>query len=228
MANEPTGIDRDKLRAAIRKLANEYVFFMLDDAIELLTPAQLAEIASSYLDLEPLRLDGDQPSNLLADVTAFERASLAGDYYEDFNVNSRNFREQSTGTTAWIAEHRRLVARCVAAERPDDPAEVRAAIDILFGLLDHIDECLDDVVFFADEGGAWQVGVDWAKVLPVWFRVLSATAVPEEYAQKITMLLGHHLNHGRDEMLAIATESATPEQKEALAAIASRDGRRRR
>ncbi len=38
MARQPTKIDRDKLRKAIRKLGNEYVFSMLDDAIELLPP----------------------------------------------------------------------------------------------------------------------------------------------------------------------------------------------
>jgi hypothetical protein len=53
-------------------------------------------------------------------------------------------------------------------------------MDILFGLLNHIDKGRDDVIFFEDEGGAWQVGVDWARVLPVWFKVLAATAGPEE------------------------------------------------
>ena len=31
MARPPFQIDRDKLRAEVRKLGNEYVFFMLDD-----------------------------------------------------------------------------------------------------------------------------------------------------------------------------------------------------
>ena len=34
-------IDREKLRAALRKLGDEYVFYMLDEAIELLPPAKL-------------------------------------------------------------------------------------------------------------------------------------------------------------------------------------------
>ena len=33
MAQKPIQIDRNKLRAEIRKLGNEYVFSMLDDAI---------------------------------------------------------------------------------------------------------------------------------------------------------------------------------------------------
>ena len=157
--------------------------------------------------------------NLLSDAKRFEKASLAGEYYESFGVNSRNYREQSAGTSAWIAEYRRFLDRCVISARGDSPAEVREAIDILFGLLDHIDQGRDDVIFFADEGGSWQVGVDWAKVLPVWFKVLSATAEPEEYAERITALLSCHYRFGRDKMLAIARRTATTHQRKALAEV---------
>ena len=118
-----------------------------------------------------------------------------------------------------IAEIRRLLDRCVINAKTSNPAEVREAMDMLFGLLDHIDKCLDDVIFFADEGGSWQVGVDWAKVLPVWFKVLSATAEPEEYAERITALLSCHYSYGRDKMLAIARRTATTHQRKALAAV---------
>ena len=156
MARQPIEIDRDKLRAAIRKLGNEYVFYMLDDAIDLLPPAELHKIVRKYLDPKRLRPDREKAtkSDLLADVKAFERASLAGEYYESFDVNSRNFMEKSKGTTGWIAECCRLLDRCVGqvkSARSADPAEVCQAFDIIFGLLDRIDECLDDVVFFADE-----------------------------------------------------------------------------
>ncbi len=40
-------IDRDKLRGAVRKLGNEYVYYMLDDAIELLPPADHLRRTSS-------------------------------------------------------------------------------------------------------------------------------------------------------------------------------------
>ena len=90
MARKPIAIDRDKLRAAIRKLGDEFAFCMLDDAIDLLPPAKLHEIVRKYLILKGLRLDGEKATieNLLADVRAFEKASLAGEYYESFNVNS--------------------------------------------------------------------------------------------------------------------------------------------
>ena len=218
---EPIEIDRDKLRAEVRKLGNEYVFYMLDDAIDLLPPAKLHKIAKKYLDLKRLRPDAEKATkaSLLTDVKLFEKASLAGEYYESFDVSSKNCTQQSTGTSAWIAECLRLLDRCVTNAKKGNPTEVREAMDILFGLLNHIDEGHDDVIFFADEGGSWQVGVDWARVLPAWFKVLSATAGPEEFAGRITALLSHHYRYGRDKMLAIARRTATPHQRKALAEV---------
>jgi hypothetical protein len=227
MSDEPVNIDRDKLRAAIRRLSPEYVFYMLDDAIDLLPLTELEGIAKKYLDLKRLRPDGDRQTKatLLADVKAFDKASRAGEYYESFMVNSRNCTAQSTGTTAWIATCNRLLDRCVAEERRSEPTEIRAAFDILFGLLDYIDQGNDDVIFFADEGGSWQVGVDWNKVLPSWFRVLSVTASCEEYAEQIRSLVEHHCNYDREKLFAVADKIATAEQREALAKVANRQAR---
>jgi hypothetical protein len=183
--------------------------------------AKLHKIAKKYLDLKRLRPDADKATkpSLLMDVKRFAKASLAGEYYESFDVNSKNCTQESAGTSAWIAEYRRLLDRVVINARKSNPAEVREAMDILFGLLNHIDECLDDVIFFADEGGSWQVGVDWPRVFPVWFEVLSAKAEPKEYAEQITALLSCHYRYGRDKMLAIARRTATTHQRKALAEV---------
>ena len=102
---------------------------MLDDAIEFLPPTKLYKIARKYIDLTRLRPDAEKPTtaNLLTDVKQFEKASLAGDYYESFKVDSRNYTQQSTGTTAWIAQCLRFLDRCVAPMQPRDipPKSVR-------------------------------------------------------------------------------------------------------
>jgi hypothetical protein len=221
MARDKIGIDRDKLRAEIRKLGNEYVFFMLDDAIELLPPSKLLKIAKRFIDVKRLHPDAKSATrpSLLEDVRRFETTSLAGQYYESFFVNSKNCTQQSAGTSAWIAEFRRLLDRCVINAKQCNPAEIRQALDVLFGLLEHIDKCLDDVIFFADEGGSWQVGVDWPKVLPVWFKVLSATAEPDEYAQRVVAFLSRYYSYGREKMLVIARRTGSLDQRKALAGV---------
>jgi hypothetical protein len=212
-------IDRDKLRAAIRRLGYESVFNMLDDAIDLLPPAKLHRIVKRQLDPRSLRPEDENGrADLLPAVRAFEKASLAGEYYDSFDVDSRNFMQKSAGTLGWIAECLRLLDRCVTQARKAEPADVCRAFDIIFGLLDRIDEGRVDILFFADEAGAWQVGVDWEKVLPSWFKVLSATAGPQEYGERIVRLLEHHYGYGSAKMLAVARKMATPPQRRALGA----------
>jgi len=209
-------IDRDKLRAAIRRMGSEYVFYMLDDAITLLPQTKLCKLIALYLNPAKHRPDGAIKESLLAEVKAFQKASLAGKYYQAFAVNSKNYTEKSSGTLAWIADCHRLLERCVAQGKKEDPATVCQAFEIIFSLLSKIDECTDDILYFADEGGSWQVGVDWENLLPAWFTVLSATAGPSEYAQRITTLLKRHYEHGRVKMLAVARRIATPAQRQAL------------
>lgn len=211
-------IDRDKLRAAVRRLGDEYVFYMLDDAIDLLPPAKLARLVSGYLDVKQLRPDAPGKKNLLADVRAFDAASRSGKYYESFNVNSKNFMDKSTGTRAFIADCNRLLDRCVTQASKGDAAEIREAIEIILGLLRYIDDCNDDVIFFADEAGSWQVGVDWAKVLPALFSCLSWTTEPEDYARRVVEVVDEFDSHDRGKHMAAARRAATAAQRKALRA----------
>lgn len=169
MAKRTVQVDRDKFRAAVRKLGKECIFSVLDEAIELLSQPALHKLAKMHIDPEQLRPDAEKTARpcLLTEVRRFEKASLDGQYYESFDVNSRNCMEKSAGTCAWIADHLRLLEGCVINAKKINPAEMCDAMAILFGLLDHIDEGHDDVIFFADEGGSWEVGVDWSWVLPV-------------------------------------------------------------
>lgn len=210
-----SAIDRDKLRAAVRRLGDEYVFYMLDDAIDLLPPAKLV---SGYLDVKQLRPDAPGKKNLLADVRTFDTASRAGKYYESFNVNSKNFMNKSTGTRAFIADCNRLLERCVMQAPKGDAAETREAIEIILGLLRYIDECNDGVIFFADEAGSWQVGVDWAKVLPALFSCLARSTAPEEYARRVVEVVDEFDRHDRGKHMAAARRFANPSQRKALRA----------
>jgi hypothetical protein len=191
---------------------------MLYDAIELIPPAKLHKLVEPYLDVGSLLAAADRPDKLLARVRSFERTSLAGDYYDPFDVNSKNCMNKSSGTIAWIAECNRLLDLCVVQAQTGDAAEARQSFDIIFGLPDEIDACRDDIIFFADEAGAWQVGVDWEKLLPSWFKVLSATTKPDEYAKRVVDLLNRHCDYERPKMLPVARKLASPAQARALAA----------
>jgi hypothetical protein len=74
----------------------------------------------------------------------------------------------------------------------------------------------EDIVFSQTKRGL-AGRVPWEKVLPPWLKVLSATAEPEEFAQRIVGLLKHHYDHdGSARRLAMARKIATRAQRQGL------------
>jgi hypothetical protein len=212
-------LNLQQIRRAIRGSGNETIFFLLDDALSLLPPAKLRQLLAQYLKPEQFVSDVAVKHDLLAEVQAFQKACMAGEYYEAIDVNSKNCTRSSLGTLAWIADFRRLLLSCVAQSKKRNVSSLRRAFDILFDLLDRFDDADDRMVFFADEGGSWMVGVDWKRVLPAYFRVLSATADPAEYARRIETFVGRYCNYQRAELLVEARQVATPSQLKELAEL---------
>jgi len=152
---------------------------------------------------------------LLSEVRLFHKASLCSEYYESFNVNSKNYMNLSSGTEKWIRQCNSFFNRCVSESR-HSYVSTREILSILFELLRHIDEGYDDIVFFADEAGSWQVGVDWDKILPVWFRCLSETANSDEFSKESIRVIDDFVNYDRKKFLIIAHKKATTEQSKML------------
>jgi hypothetical protein len=212
-------IDLERLRVALRRLSRGNLLVIAERATELVPRAKLRALAGDFVRLGELAEPKSGAAPLLEEVRRFREASQRGDYYEGFDVDSKNFMRKSEGTEAFIAEFDRLVGKCVrAAEKMPGPP-LREAFELLFGLLRHIDEGHDDVVFFADEGGSWQVGVDWRAALPAYFRCLADSASPEEFAREVDRTIKGFAEYERPRHLTAARRVASTEQKAALRAL---------
>lgn len=220
-------IDRDKLRAHARTLPGADLLVWLDRAIDLLPKSSLPKPIKDYARAKQFAPDEGSRPDLLETIRRFHAASLASKYYQDFAVNSHNFMETSRGTERWIAEHTRLLDGCMRAERDGKAEMARQGFDLLMDLLRAIDGWEADIIFFADEGGSWQVGVNWRDVLPAWFRCLAPATAPAEYAELVVQAIDDFADYDATPLLAAAHEVAGPEQSAALAAIESRLRQRR-
>jgi hypothetical protein len=149
-----------KVRAYLRKMSQQYIFAMLDEAVGLLPKAKLDQLVRRYISAEPVQKEVPKSRPALrADVMDFE----------SFNVNSKNYTQQSNGTTAWIADCNRLLDRCVArAKVKRGRSEALEAIESLFDIIDLAASGDMDVVFFADEGGLCSFRIDWKTVIEAW------------------------------------------------------------
>lgn len=222
-------IDRNKLRAHLRRLGDEYIFYVLDEAIEVMTPEPLALATRKYVPLEDVQAGPPEPvaPSLLDDVRSLDVRARGGEYYQAFDVNSRNCKELSGGTLAFIADYGRLMDRCVVASEAPDLADTAAAFDLLFGLLRHHDASCDDIVFFADEAGSWQIPVDWPAVFPAWFRCLAQVATPDEFADSVVNTVEDFEHYAWGQHIEEAERAATPAQRDALLDRTAKPRRRR-
>lgn len=123
----------------------------------------------------------------------------------------------SDGTEIFVAEHSRLVEACLRAEQAGDLDTAAHGLELLIDLMREIDRCERDIVFFADEAGSWQVGVRWERVLPAWFRSISPSTEPCDWAETVIDALNDFASFRMNELLSVARNIASSEQREMLA-----------
>ncbi|MBV8887275.1 MAG: hypothetical protein JO235_25225 [Chroococcidiopsidaceae cyanobacterium CP_BM_RX_35] len=215
-------IDWETLEPTLRKRKKEELLKVLRDAYQTLSASDVVSVFGAYvdfttLDLQSPRSQGMAPNRLLAAVQNFHNQSLAGQYYESFQVNSQNFMEKSEGTELWISECNQLFDKCVELSAQGHHAEVHAAMDLLFELLAQLDIGNDEIIFFADEAGSWQVGINDEKVLPTYFTTLAAVAKPEDYALRVMEIIKQHGSYASEKFSEVARKVANEAQREALA-----------
>jgi len=211
--------DLDKLRTKLRALRRGDLLIIAERAAELVPRAKLEALLGDLVQVDAFESTTPKQTPLLKEVQKFHAASLGGRYFESFCVDSRNFMERSVGTDAFIAEFDRLLGKCVRAADTAPRNVVREAFELLFGLLRHIDEAHDDVIFFADEAGSWQVGIDWRAVFPAYFRCLADTAVAEEFARTVDQAIRDFADYERPHHLKAARKVASAAQQAALRAL---------
>jgi hypothetical protein len=219
-------VDLEKLRVALRRMSRGDLLMVAERAIEIVPRTKLRALVGDMVRLADVAEGKRSAAPLLAEVRRFHDASLGGEYYESFGVDSKNFMEKSEGTEAFIAEFDRLIGKCVHAVAKGPNAPVREAFDLLFALLRRIDDDPDSVVFFADEAGAWQVGVDWRTVLPAYFRCLAEGTPGDAFAREVDRAISDFADYERPRHLVAARRVANAEQKAALRRLPVRERRR--
>ena len=98
---------------------------------------------------------------LVDDARSFFDATMVGNYYESVEIINWGRQEQSARTDAFAAEFDRLVRRCAHVADQSDFLAARDGVELLLDSLRHVDKGNDDVLFFADDGGLQNVGVNW-------------------------------------------------------------------
>jgi hypothetical protein len=215
-------IDWESIELSLRKLRKYDLLGLLHDAFHALPAARRVSVFGEHIESNAGKAS---PKRVLNAVKKFHAESLAGHYYESFNVNSKNFMEKSERTELWITECNRVFDQCIVLAGEGHHAVAREAMDLLFELLEQIDRDPDSIIFFADEAGSWQVGVDYDRVLSGYFTSLAAVAEPEQYAERVTGLIEEHASYNWDKLLRAARRVASTAQRSALKSRSAQRGK---
>ncbi len=213
-------IDFTAVRAELRALDRGTLLIIAERAIELMPALQLSTLLSDYVRVETSPTEASHaPVSLPDEVRVFYDTAMAGKYYETVEINNRGGQEQSEGTDAFIAEFHRLLQKCIQAAQQEVPAGLRESFEFLFGLLRHIDEGNDDVLFFADDGSSLDVGVNWCAALPAYFNCLAKTSSPEEFARTVDKAVADFVDYDRPWYTDAARKVGSDVQRIALDAL---------
>ena len=213
-------IDLTAVRAELRAMNRGSLLIIAERAIELMPAAQLSTLLSDYVRVETSPTEANHvPVSLPDEVRVFYDTAMAGKYYETVEINNRSGQEQSEGTDAFIAEFHRLLQKCIQAAHQEVPAGLRESFEFLFGLLRHVDEGNDDVLFFADDGSSLDVGVNWCAALPAYFNCLAKTSSPEEFARTVDKAVADFVDYDRPWYTDAARKVGSDVQRIALDAL---------
>jgi hypothetical protein len=207
-------MNRKVIRNMLSKVDESYRLELLYRAVDRLPEEQLVEVFGAlmrYCDQDELA--GPTP-DVFEDVSEFVGESERGAYYDD--PDSLPYGKHSDGTNRWIAECCRLLGLLVESSAEDPTQKVAEAFDSIFELLRQINRGDDTIVFFADEGGAWQVGVEWKSVVPAWSQCLATFETPEACATRTLKLIGEFAAYERDKLMKSATKVLPDEHARAL------------
>lgn len=219
-------VDLEKLRFAFQRMSRGNLLSVAQRAIELVPRARLGALVAGMVRLDSLAEGKRGDALLLDEVRKFHDACFRGNYYDSFDVNSKNCMDTSEGTDAFIAEFERLIEKCIRASAKGPLPQVREAFELLFTLLRRLDEDPDSVVFFADEGGSWQVGVEWRAALPAYFRCLADGTPAERFAREVDRAIADFAVYDRPKHLATARRIANADQRAALRRLPASERRR--
>lgn len=213
-------IDSTVLLAELRTLSRGSLLVIAERAAELIPADQLSELLGDFVTLEATARESYLSSpTLLDDARKFYDAAMAGHYYKIVEINNRGSQEQSASTDAFVAECNRLMRRCTHAARNGEFAAARDSIELLLNVLRRVDEGTDDVLFFADDGGLLNVGVNWRSALPVYFQCLAATLSPAEFARTVVSTIDEFVSYDRPHYLAAAHVVANDDQRAVLGTL---------
>ena len=208
-------IDRTKLLEVLKRQKKAGLLDLLEHAFDAMEPKQQRAVFGEITSPPPTaRAKGP---DLLKEVVKFDRDSRAGKYYQDFEINSKNYTYIPDKTDEWFDRLGGLLTETSKLTRQRDHALAVACFDRLYALIETMEE--GDSIVFADELGSWMIPVREEVWMADYLASLAATTTPEEFTAKaIPLILRDSGQSFAARIYPSALKAASKEQAKSLKA----------
>lgn len=176
---------------SIRTLERERLLILLARTLDHVASKDLEALLAEHERGTSLPATPHRVGSLLEEVEHFCEETRAGAYFQEWWAKGKyGSYLPSPKTEEFGAKLTLLFELGVTEAKEGDPQEVCNAYELLLALLHDIDHFeRDELVFWGDEPGTWQLGIDWACVIPPYLQCLSKVLCPEEFADKASALI---------------------------------------
>jgi hypothetical protein len=186
---------------------------LLNSAFECMDTNQRHEVFGKTIKgIPPSPVDGEE---LFGDIEAFHSSSMAGYYYDPFDINSKNFSDIPEETEKWFDE---ISDHLEDSSRLSDQGDHDVAVQcfkLLYDLIAQMDK--GEEIVFAHECGSWMITGDEKRFITAYLTSLSAISTPEEYtAGSIPLIKRDSYESFHNKVYSIALKQAGKEQKSHL------------
>jgi hypothetical protein len=219
-------VDLDKLRVALRRMSRGNLLMVAERAIEIVPRAKLGALVGDMVRLDQLAEGKRGAAPLLDEVRKFHEASLRGEYYDSFGVNSKNFMDKSEGHRG-VYRRVRTAGRQVRLRRREGAAAsgARGFRVVLRAASPHRRGSRQRRLLRRRAGlVAGRRGL--AAALPAYFRCLADGSSSEEFAREVDRAISDFADYERPRHLAAARRVGNAEQKAALRRLPARERHR--
>lgn len=181
----------ERIWDTVRTLERERLLILLARTLDHLAVDDMELLLADHERGTSTPMASHRDGSLLEVVEHFCKAARTGAYFQELWAKGKyGSYLPSPKTEEFGAKLTLLLNLCVAETEEGEPKEVCDAYEMLLGLLEEIDRFdRNDIVFWADEPGTWQLGIDWVRVIPAYLHCLAKVLPPKEFGEKASTLM---------------------------------------
>jgi hypothetical protein len=172
-------MNKTRLFDFLEKQKSSFLIELLRSAYDELNAYQRNDVFGKVIEEMPLsEVNGDE---LLEDIKIFHSESLAGYYYEPFQIDSKNFSDIPEETEEWFEKLGDFLKESMRLTEQGKHSIAIECFKILYELIEKMEEGQE--IVFADEIGSWMIPGDEKEYINAYLSASAAITTPEEYAE---------------------------------------------